>query len=170
MGTISYGQHTYGEIIRRGEGNTISVGKYTQIAENVIADGGFQHNTGFISTFPFNQKFEGLEHLTGHPNIKGNITIGNDVWIGEGAVIMSGVTVGDGAIIGMRAIITKNVPAYAIVVGAPQKILRMRYDPDRIKALLKIEWWEWNEEKVRENAHLIMSENINEFIKLHYGK
>lgn len=170
MGELTYGKHTYGTIIRRGTGNTITVGNYTQIAENVVADGGFQHNTGFISTFPFNQRFPGCEHLTGHPKIKGDITIGNDCWIGEQAVIMSGVTIGDGAIIGMRTVVSKNVPPYSIVVGAPQRVLRMRYDPDRITALLAIGWYYWDDIKVQENAHLFMSEKIDEFIKLHHGK
>lgn len=131
-------------------------------------DGGFSHNTDFISTYPFNQKFSGCEGLTGHPKIKGDIHIGNDVWLGEQCVIMSGVTVGDGAIIGMRCIVSKDVPPYAIVAGAPQRILRYRYDKDRIDKLLGIKWWDWTDEKVREFAPMLMSNNIENFLSLHY--
>lgn len=53
---------------------------------------------------------------------KGNIVIGNDVWIGFEAVIMSGVHIGDGTIIGTRALVTKDVPPYAIVNGAPTRV------------------------------------------------
>ena len=49
MGELIIGDHTYGTPIRRGKGNNITIGKFCQIAENVRMDGGFQHNTKFIS-------------------------------------------------------------------------------------------------------------------------
>jgi len=56
----------------------------------------------------------------------GDITIGRDCWIGVNAVISPGVTVGDGAIIGANAVVTKDVPAYAIAVGIPAKVIGYR--------------------------------------------
>lgn len=52
---------------------------------------------------------------------KGETIIGNNVWIGNNACILAGVTIGDGAIIGANAVVTKDVPAYHIAVGAPAK-------------------------------------------------
>jgi acetyltransferase-like isoleucine patch superfamily enzyme len=54
------------------------------------------------------------------------IRIGNDVWLGTGVVVTSGVTVGDGAVLGARSVITADVPANAIVVGVPGRVIRYR--------------------------------------------
>ena len=51
------------------------------------------------------------------------VTIGNDVWIGHGAVVMPGVTIGNGAIVGANAVVTRDVPAYAIVAGVPAQAI-----------------------------------------------
>jgi maltose O-acetyltransferase len=54
------------------------------------------------------------------------VTINNDIWIGARVIILPGVDIGSGAIIGAGAVVTKNVPAYAIVGGNPAKIIRYR--------------------------------------------
>ena len=79
---------------------------------------------------------------------RGDTVIGNDVWIGYEAVIMAGVTIGDGAIIGARAVVTKDVPAYAIVGGIPAKLIRKRYSDNTIEALLKTQWWNWSKDRI----------------------
>lgn len=57
---------------------------------------------------------------------KAPICIGRDVWIGGKATITKGVTIGDGAIIGANAVVTRDVPAYAIAVGIPARVIKMR--------------------------------------------
>jgi acetyltransferase-like isoleucine patch superfamily enzyme len=54
------------------------------------------------------------------------VTIGDGVWMGAGAKILDGVTVGDGAVIGAGAVVRENVPASAIAVGIPARVVASR--------------------------------------------
>jgi acetyltransferase-like isoleucine patch superfamily enzyme len=64
---------------------------------------------------------------------KRDVSVGNNVWIGYGACILRGVTVGDNAIIGTSAVVTKDVPANAVVAGSPARVIRMRDEPQRMR-------------------------------------
>jgi acetyltransferase-like isoleucine patch superfamily enzyme len=64
---------------------------------------------------------------------KRDTLVGNNVWIGYGACILRGVSVGDNAIIGTNAVVTKDVPANAVVGGVPARILRMREAPKQLR-------------------------------------
>ena len=55
------------------------------------------------------------------------VVVEDDVWIGHGAIILSGVTIGRGSVVAAGAVVTKDVPAYAIVGGNPAKIIRERF-------------------------------------------
>jgi len=57
---------------------------------------------------------------------KGPITIHDEAWIGTGAIILSGVTIGEGAVVGAGSVVIKDVPANAIVVGNPAKVIKYR--------------------------------------------
>ena len=91
----------------------------------------------------------GCKKITTAWDNKGDIVIGNDVWIGFEAIILSGVTIGDGAIIGTRAVVTKDVPPYTIVGGIPAKAIRKRFSDDVICELLKLQWWNWPENRIK---------------------
>lgn len=59
---------------------------------------------------------------------KGKVVIGENVWIGEGAAILPNVTIGDNCIIGANAVVTKSVPANAIVAGVPASVIKLLND------------------------------------------
>lgn len=61
--------------------------------------------------------------IVGRPD-KAPIRIGNHVWIGMRAVILKGVTIGDGAVVAAGAIVTKDVPAGAVVAGNPARVVK----------------------------------------------
>jgi acetyltransferase-like isoleucine patch superfamily enzyme len=64
---------------------------------------------------------------------KRDVRVGHNVWIGYGACILRGVTVGDNAVIGTNAVVTKDVPANAVVGGVPARLIRMREEPRRLR-------------------------------------
>src|ERR687893_2086644 len=64
---------------------------------------------------------------------KRDVRVGNNVWIGYGACILRGVTVGDNAVIGTNSVVTKDVPANAVVGGVPARVIRMRDAPERMR-------------------------------------
>jgi len=55
-----------------------------------------------------------------------NIVIEDGAYVGCNVTILPGVTVGKGAGVGACAVVTKDVPAGAIVAGNPARILRMK--------------------------------------------
>lgn len=94
------------------------------------------------------------------------VIIGNDVWIGANCIIFEGVTIGDGAVIGAGSIIRCNVPPYAVVVGV-DRIIKYRFSQEIIDKLLKIKWWNWSDDKIRENIKFMydIETFVNKFYK-----
>lgn len=65
------------------------------------------------------------------PTTSKGIHIGDDVWIGSHVVVVDGVAIGDHAIIAAGAVVTKDVPAWAVVGGNPARFIRDRRDTTR---------------------------------------
>jgi acetyltransferase-like isoleucine patch superfamily enzyme len=64
---------------------------------------------------------------------KRDVEVGSNVWIGYGACILRGVRIGDNAVIGTNSVVTKDVPANAVVGGVPARVLRMREAPETLR-------------------------------------
>jgi acetyltransferase-like isoleucine patch superfamily enzyme len=64
---------------------------------------------------------------------KRDVEVGNNVWIGYGACILRGVSIGDNSVIGTNSVVTKDVPANAVVGGIPARIIRMREAPRALR-------------------------------------
>jgi len=64
---------------------------------------------------------------------KEDVIVGSNVWIGYGAAILRGVRVGDNSVIGTNSVVTRDVPANAVVGGVPARVLRMREAPERLR-------------------------------------
>lgn len=62
------------------------------------------------------------------------IVVENDCWIGAGAIILDGVRIGSGAIVAAGSVVTKDVPAFAIVAGSPARIIKQRKDTEGIES------------------------------------
>ena len=64
---------------------------------------------------------------------KRDVEVGSNVWIGYGACILRGVRVGDNSIVGTNSVVTKDVPANAVVAGIPARVIRMREAPRELR-------------------------------------
>lgn len=120
------------------------------------------HRNDWASSFPFFYMPE-VPHFAGSLDAfqpAGDTVIGHDVWIGSEAIIMPGVRVGDGAVIGTRALVTRDVEPYAIVGGNPAKVIRKRFDDERIAMLLEMKWWDWSDARLGEAMPLLCSGDI----------
>ena len=147
--------------------NQLKIGKFCSIACGAkFLFTSANHALGSLSTYTFPIFFEewGLDvkNITSAWDNKGDIVIGNDVWIGFEAVILSGVTIGDGAIIGARAVVTKDVPPYTIVGGIPARPIRKRFSEEVISKFSGLQWWDWSEDRIRENIGAIQAGRIDE--------
>jgi acetyltransferase-like isoleucine patch superfamily enzyme len=165
---ITAGEYSYGipTVFHYGENVRLEIGKFCSIASNVCIYLDGNHRTDWISTYPFPPFFPEAAQIKGHHVTKGDVIIGNDVWIGNFAVILSGVTVGDGAVIGAYAVVAKNVSPYSIVVGNPAREVKKRFAEEEIEALLKLKWWDWPIEKIKDNFEFLCSNNIKRFLEI----
>lgn len=136
-------------------GDQLIIGKFCMIASDVkFIMNGANHLSNAISTYPFAIFGNGWENaMEGktYPN-KGSIEIGNDVWIGYNATIMAGVKIGDGAIIATNSTVASDVEPYTIVGGNPAREIKKRFSPEIIERLLKLQWWNWDIEKITKNV------------------
>lgn len=147
----------------------LTIGKFCSIACGAkFIFNSANHSIKSISTYPFPLFFEewGLNkaNVAEAWDNKGDIVVGNDVWIGYEAVILSGVKIGDGAIIGARAVVTKDIPPYTIVGGVPAKPIRKRFSDETITELLKLQWWNWSAERIKQNLSAIQNGQISKLI------
>lgn len=160
------GDYTYGSpaVLWWGEDAGLTIGRYCSIAGGVSIFLGGNHRTDWVTTFPFGVLDPVAAGHSGHPATDGDVCIGNDVWLADSCRIMSGVTIGDGACVASAALVTRNVPPYAIVGGVPARVIRMRFSPEHVAALLEIRWWDWAEERIQALYDRMLSSDIDGFI------
>ncbi|WP_127579956.1 CatB-related O-acetyltransferase [Paenibacillus koleovorans] len=144
--------------------NNCKIGRYSSIAPKVQVVFGNHPTNKFISTHP---AFYSIRTPTGFSYVshmlfsefeyadkekKYYVEIGNDVWVGYNTLLIAGIRIGDGAIIAAGAVVTKNVPAYAVVGGIPARVIKYRFETDEIDWLLKLKWWEKDMDWISEHA------------------
>lgn len=72
------------------------------------------------------------------------VEMGHDVWLGHGVIVMPGIRIGTGAVVGSGAVVTKDIPPYAVAVGVPAKVIKMRFEEAVVERVMKSCWWEWD--------------------------
>ncbi len=160
MENVKVGKASYGMLIIQSlfvqEGEELHIGNYVSIAPGVQFMLGVNHQTNTFTTFPLRSKY--FSPSPQDALNKGPIIIEDEVWIGTNVLIFSGVRIGKGAIISAGAIVTKDVPAYAIVGGCPAKLIRYRFPDDIIKHLTTIYLKDLPESWIKANIDLLYKE------------
>ena len=180
------GKYSYGPICRN-HAFIESIGAFSSFAPGTeVVD---NHNIEYLTTHPMIYWGAHLEEFVEYEysELKGiswyfdgvkphrdkikplkRVKIGNDVWLGQNVIITKYANIGNGVIAGAGSIITKDVPDYAVVVGAPARIIRYRYSPSEIESLNKIAWWDWTDDEIRErydDFYLPIDEFIKKYLK-----
>lgn len=68
--------------------------------------------------------------------------LGHDVWVGANVTLAMGIRIGSGAVVASGSIVTRDVPPYAVVAGAPATLKKYRFPAELIARLLASRWWE----------------------------
>lgn len=164
LNQVTFGRHClvahHAEIANARIGNRTSIGRYAKIQTAQIGNfcsiswgttiGATSHTANHISTHAFRyRKVFGLVEEDQHFE-KSPVEIGHDVWIGCDVVVMPGIKVGNGAVIGAGTIVTKDVPAYSVVVGNPGRVIKYRFEEAIRHRLDQTQWWDLPDDQLKE--------------------
>ena len=126
-------------------------------AECVIMMGGNQlHRPDWLSTFPFDTR-------SFVP--AGDTIIADGCWIGSRAMVMQGVKLGEGCVIATGSVVTKDVPAYAIVGGTPAQLIKYRFPIEKIEKLLALKLYDLNEKQILAMREVLQSDDIDALLE-----
>lgn len=140
------------------------IGKYCAISWDTSINAlshPYTHLT--ISSFPYVPKTGNFVERRTQSYKK--VIIKNDVWIGANCTIMPGIKIGNGAIIGAGSVVTKDVPDYAIVAGVPAKIIKYRFPKNIIDELLRLQWWNLDENIIKDNISIWQNDFTDDSLK-----
>jgi virginiamycin A acetyltransferase len=147
-------------------GDRLIIGKFCAIAKGVeFVMNGANHRMDGVTTYPFyvigGDWGSAIAPVKDELPLKGDTTVGNDVWIGQNVTIMPGINIGDGAIIGANSVVASDIPPYAVAVGNPCRVVKMRFDDHFIAYLLQLKWWDWDIEKIEANFEALSSGDLS---------
>lgn len=160
---IDVGLYSYGCFDQWRMPGPIRIGRYCSFA-NTVRSAPINHLMNAITTHPalYERAFGVVDK-----DIEWNevLVIEDDVWVGHNVMILPGCKyIGRGAVIGAGAVVTKNVPAYAVMAGNPARKLRDRFDPELMCALEASRWWELDTAALRDlvssNHELVYSPDV----------
>jgi len=113
-GLVVIGSHTYiGHHTFLNTLSQIKIGDHTFIA-------------GFCYLVDADHGTELGKLIQDQPLASAPISIGNDVWLGAHVVVLPGAVIEDGAVVGANSVVSGHIPANAIAVGSPARVVKMR--------------------------------------------
>lgn len=137
-GSTKIGERVYiyrDTIIETGYGGSLMIGDKTsihprcqinayvvhiEIGENVMI-------APNCAIYSYDHSIEAGQPISAQPlKSRGPIRIGDGAWLGFGVIVLSGVTIGKGAAVGAGSVVTQDIPDFAIAVGNPARVVKMR--------------------------------------------
>lgn len=115
--------------IRCGDDVSLNVGVTIDGGRAGVTIGSDCRIASHVSIYAWNHGIAPDAPVRTQPVTSLGVRLGQDVWVGTRACIRDGVTVGDHAVIGMGSVVTRDVPAWAIVGGSPARIIGDRREP-----------------------------------------
>jgi acetyltransferase-like isoleucine patch superfamily enzyme len=120
--------------LRMASPECISIGSNCNFAQRVFMTGGGGIRIGDWVGFGPDTKVWSVNHRFDDPDRpwllqgweKKPVVIEDDVWLGANVFVMPGVTIGKGAIVSAGSVVSKSIPAYAIVTGNPGRVIAWR--------------------------------------------
>lgn len=103
-------------------GSTICARKRVTIGNNVLIGSGCLITDSDAHPLDWRDRRDVYDEKT----LSAPVAIGNDVFVGARSLILKGVKIGDRAVIGAGSVVTKDVPADALVAGNPAKVIRIQ--------------------------------------------
>ncbi|MFM2149152.1 MAG: hypothetical protein RLZZ187_1458 [Pseudomonadota bacterium] len=164
MGDYSYVVHD-AQIIYATIGRFCSIASHTRVnpGNHPLDRVALNHFTYRASAYGLGPDEAGFfDWRRGH-----RVTLGHDVWLGHGVIVLPGVSIGTGAAIGAGAVVTKDIQPFAVAVGNPARVIRLRFPADIRAALMEIAWWDWPRERLSAALEDIRTLSAEEFCRRH---
>lgn len=128
--------HLYrGCIVETGPGGSLTIGadthiqprcQFTAFAGPIVLGERVQVAPN-CSFYPYDHGIAAGQRVVDQPlHSRGGIVVEDDAWLGVGVTVLDGVVIGAGAIIGAGAVVTHSVPAGAIAIGVPARVVGQR--------------------------------------------
>ena len=163
MGNMSY--YAPNVVKYKGDTGRVIIGNFASVAPDADFYVGGLHRVEWVSLYGLRAMLDlPGAYEDGFTHGRGDIVVGGDTWITNGSTVMSGVTIGDGAVVGTKAVVAKDVRPYAIVVGNPAREIGRRFSDEQVDALLRIRWWDWPTELVRQRVDALSSPDVDGFV------
>jgi chloramphenicol O-acetyltransferase type B len=148
--------------------NEVNIGSFVSVGPRSLLGTG-THPLDLVSTAPV---FYSTRRQCGTSYARADhvverlpITLGHDVWLGAHVFVGDGVTIADGAIVAAGSVVMKDVPPYAIVGGTPAKLIRPRFSAEIVARLLSLQWWHWDESRLRAAQPWFAQSDIVAFLR-----